>query len=573
MNTHINKIADIFLSIPKGVLAEILVGGFCLQILALSVPIFLHVIFDKVIVHTSYNTLNVVATGMVLTTFFEGVLLYFFSRHVHYLFAHISTALGAPVMEHLLRLPLQYFDSRPKGEIAKYIRDIGDIRIFFSAASVTALTDAVFIVVILILMAFYSLALSLTVATSIPVLVVFSIFMNPTVKQAHKEQSLQYTKFDALVSEGLGNMQTIKTHAMEKKWLEKWLTAYDHFVTSALDMKLNASYESAILRMIQRIIMLAVLWIGAAQVLSNDLSYGQLIVCYMFALIVLVTSGKIFEMWILFQTVQEARRSLDDLLAVEPEQANPVKTAFMERQSPIVINDIAYQYPGSDADILRNVTIRIEPRSFVGMIGSSGSGKSTLAKLLQRHASPTRGGIFLGDANLEKLDICQLRQHIRLVMQDATLFQDTIANNLRYGAKSATDEEIVAAARLTCAHAFIQDLPNDYDTILDERAARLSSGQRQRIALARAILQRPDILILDEATNALDTTTEKTVLQNLRGEFKDRIFIVITHRPHTLQDADQILIVERGRVQQMVKPYPSEIFFSESSHSLDQKTD
>lgn len=557
---HIKKIEEVFLATPKGYLTEILLGGFCLQLLALSVPVFVHVIFDKVIVHSSYNTLHVVAVGMVLAALFEGVLLYFFSRHVHYLFEHLAMEMGRPTLRHLLRLPLRYFDTHPKGEIARCMRDVNDIRNFVSAASVTTLTDVIFIAAILVLMAFYSLPLALTVAVCIPILVSFSFLMGPGITKANKSQLQLHNRFEALFTEGLNNMQTIKTHALELRWQEKWVAAYERVVQAVVKLKLSASFESSLTRMLQRILMLVVLWVGAAQVLSNELSYGQLIVCYMLALIVLATCAKIFEIWGRFKAVQEARKSLDAMLNIEEEPFDQASAGACPGTGPLELKNVFYRYSSDAAHVLTDINARIERRMFVGLVGESGSGKSTLAKLLQRHYTPSEGSISLGLVDLRSIELGALRQHVLLVMQDAAVFQDTIASNLRYGAPQASLEDIAQAARLACADEFIRRLPKGYDTVLDERGAGLSSGQRQRIALARAIVQKPGILILDEATNALDTHTERTVLENLRREFADRILIVITHRPHTLQDADQILFIQQGQATRFVPPYPAALF-------------
>jgi subfamily B ATP-binding cassette protein HlyB/CyaB len=556
MTQQMKKITDVFKSTPRNLILEIALGGICLQILALSVPLFLRVIFDKVIVHSSYSTLHVIGTGMIIAALFEAVLLFAFTRHIHFLFVQVAGGLGLPIMKKLMSLPQQFFDEHSKGEIAKYFRDISDIRTFFSAASVSTLIDSLFIVVVLVLMLFYSVSLALIAATSMPIFVILSVLMRPSVTGNQKHQSMCQTKFDTLVTEALTNMQTIKTHAFEPKWIEKWSAVYKNYVHAALKMKLSASFEHALVRMVQRVIMLIVLWVGAAQVVANELSYGQLIVSYMFAQIVMISAGKVFETWLHFQNVLEAKNSLDDLLLKESEQVEAA-SCTLDRHSGLSIQNVSHRFQKSTGDVLKNVNIEIPIPSFTGIIGQSGSGKSTLVKLLQRHATATKGKIEYGGVDIDLLDIAELRRHILLVMQDAALFHDTILSNLMYGAENTSLEEVMRVSKLMCADDFIQKLPNGYNTVLDERAARISSGQRQRIVLARAILQSPQILVIDEATNALDSETELIVLKNLRNEFSDKILIVITHRPRTLVDADQIIQIVHGHVTRMTQPYSS----------------
>lgn len=562
-----NKLPSIFSAAPKGVIAEIVLGGFCLEVLALSVPIFTQVIFDKVIVHSSYSTLNVIAAGMIVVVLFEGLLVFLYSRHIHYLSARVDDFLMRPVMTQLLSLPLHYFDARPKGEIAAHVRDIADIRHFLAASSVSAVIDALFIVVILILMAFYSLTLALTVAACVPILAALSVVMRPSVRRQYKELSERQARFESLITEGLSNIHTIKTSALESNWLAKWVAAHRNFVDSALTAKRSAAVEETVLRVIQRLVVLAVLWVGATLVLVSALSFGQLIACYMYSLRVLGPSGRIFQVWIGLQRLQQAKRHLDDLLTAEPEQRTGAPRITLPEHHSILFRDVSFRYSPHGVEVLKSVSIEIPPGSFVGILGHSGSGKSTLARLIQRHYTPHMGAITLGDTDLRHIELAVLRQKIKLVLQDASVFQDTILNNLHSGDDSLSFEEVLTATRLVCAHDFIEALPSGYDTVLDERGAQFSSGQRQRLALARAVLQSPQVLVLDEATNALDAKTEQMVLANLRSALPDCTLIVITHRGHTLREADQILVVEAGQVHRRIQPYPAELF---SAHGTPQ---
>lgn len=541
---------------------EILLSGFCLEILALTVPLFTQVIFDKVIVHNSFSTLHVVSFGMLLVAIFEGILAYFYSRHIHYLSAQVDDFLTQPVITRLLQLPLRYFESRPKGEIATYVRDIAEIRQFLAAASVSAVIDAAFIVVILILLMFYSIPLALCVAVCIPILVLMSFLMRPSVLRNYKHLSDSQAKFESLVAEGLANISTIKTNALEAQWLRKWSGAHNNFVESALRAKSSAAFEDSFLRIIQRIIVLAVLWIGAGLVLDNSLSFGQLIACYMFGLRVLGPSGRIFQVWMGLQRMDEAKKHLEVLLSAEPEQLPSRATVPVPKHGSMVLENVSFRYSSASSEVLKNINIEIEEGSFVGVLGHSGCGKSTLAKLIQHHCSPNEGVVRIGDVDLRMMDITNIRQHIRLVTQDAALFQDTILGNLRSGVESISLESVISACKLVGAHNFIEAMPASYDTVLDEKGAQLSSGQKQRIALARAVLQSPHILILDEATNALDAATEQMVLRNLHREFENKVLIVITHRAQTIRDACQILVVEGAKVQSLKKPYPTDLSFA-----------
>lgn len=562
------KMTRLLSSIPRGMLIEIFLGGMCLEVLALGLPLFTQVLFDKVIVHSSYSTLHVVAIGMVIVFVFESSLVYLYSRHVHFLAARIDDSLMKPSIDHLTDLPLSYFESRSKGEIASHLREIGEIRQFLAVGSITAIIDIVFMAVILALMALYSMPLALITAACVPVLGVLSIILRPSVRGQYRELTIRQGKFESVLSEGLASIQTIKTSALEHAWKAKLNTAHDRFVASTLQAKRSAAVEETVLRVVQRAVILAVLWIGASSVLVGDLSFGQLIASYMFALRVLGPSGRLFQVWLGLQQLQQTMRNLDALLGTPPEQKKGILLMPPPRGGGIAFSGVNFRYPSASKDVLQDVSIQFPPASFVGVLGHSGSGKSTLAKLAQRHIVPTAGHVTLGGADISMIDIPTLRNHIKLITQDSGLFQDTVINNLRVGDDALTLSDVVLACEATLALDFVEGLPDGFNTMLDEKAAQLSSGQRQRLALARAILQRPEVLILDEATNALDNKTELEVLRNLREYCPHSTLIVITHRASTVRHADQIFVVGGGQAQPQSKPYPPELFNSHQPPEL-----
>lgn len=543
------RIASLLAATPRWFIFEIILGATCVDLLALAIPIFSQLIFDKVIIHNSYSTLHMVGLGVIVAVLFEGILTYVYSRHIHHLSASIDEHLTRPALRKLMQLPLTYFDARPKGQIAQELREIQTIREFLSASSVTAVVDLGFTLLVLALLWAYSSVLAGVVAVCIPVLALLSVALRPGVRDSVKNLNDRKGTFESLLAEGLQGITTLKTMSMESTWSAKWAAAHERYVEAGLRAKQSVALEETILRVLQRVIMLAVLWIGAAEVLANRLTFGQLLASYMFSLRVLTPSTRIFQVVMGVVRIQDAKKHLDDLAAEPVESIEPASAKGVFEAGPIHFSDVGFRYGVAGPLILSDVTLSLDHGAFIGIVGRSGSGKSTLARMLQRHLAPTSGHITVGRNDLRELDLCELRRNVVLLNHDATIFKGTVRENIIGRVDSAREKELWHACELVHAAEFVRELPNGLDSQLDERAMQLSSGQRQRIALARALLSRPAVLVLDEATNALDAETEASVLTNIRSHLPGMSLIVVTHRAHVLANAQRVIRVHDGRAE------------------------
>jgi len=294
-----------------------------------------------------------------------------------------------------------------------------------------------------------------------------------------------------------------------------------------------------------------VLWVGAYLCLKGELTIGQLIA---FRIISGNVVGPIIRLAGTWQTIQSLQISVERLADVvdadteQPEDLRPI--ALPPIEGKVEFQKVCFRFRESAPLVVRSVSFTVEPGQFVGIVGQSGSGKSTIMKLLPRLYEPAEGLIRIDDYDIAKVDLDSLRQQIGIVPQDSMLFDGTIRDNIALNNPEATDEEVIHAARIACAHAFIMEMPNGYGSSVGERGGALSGGQRQRIAIARAILARPRLLILDEATSALDYLTERIVCENLKRELSTDTVFFITHRLATIRNADRILMMENGLLQE-----------------------
>jgi subfamily B ATP-binding cassette protein HlyB/CyaB len=535
-------------SVPPAFIFEILLAAFCVDILTLAIPVFSQLILDKVVVHNSYNTLHVIGAGVVIAIVFESLLGFTLSRHIHYLSANVDDFLMRPAMRKLMALPLAYFDQRPKGEVMQDLREVHTIRNFLTTASITSVVDLVFMMLVLLLIAAYSPRLAVIVGMSVPLFALVSACLRPGVQRRYKTLNDRNGSFESVLAEGLEGIATLKMMAMEPLWATRLANAHDSYVKAGLEAKKTGILEDTLIRFVQRALTLAVLWAGAVEVLANRLTLGQLLACYMFALRVLVPSARIFQVITGLARIQDSKKRLDDLLVQAEEGNAPRSPGLAFQNGAIRFEGVNFRYDYGGPMVLSDISLRLEEGTSLGIVGASGSGKSTLARLLQRHLAPTAGHITIGDVDLRDFDLADLRRNIGLVQHDAAIFKGTVRENILGRREAAAESEVWDMCRLVEAEEFVLSLPQGLDTPLDERATQLSSGQRQRIALARALLAKPAVLLLDEATNGLDAETEALVLDKIRQGYPDLTLVVITHREYLLAHAERTMRISQGRV-------------------------
>jgi len=462
----------------------------------------------------------------------------------------IDMALGTEVIDHLLRLPLRYYERRPVGELATRINELENIRQFLTGTALTVVLDAVFSVVYIVVMMIYSWLLTLIALATVPLFALLTLLAAPIIRRQLRTKAERNAETQAHIVEVLSGIQTVKAQNLELNSRWQWQTRYARYVSAGFQTVITSTTAGAMSQFLNQLSGLLLLWVGAFLVLKGELTLGQLIA---FRIIASYTTSPLLRLVQLWQNFQETALSLERLAdIVDTPQEVDVKDRQNIPMPPIVgairFEEVNFRFNPNGPLQLVNVSLEIAPGTFVGIVGQSGAGKSTLTKLIARLYAPESGRIFIDNYDIAKVDLYSLRQQIGMVLQEPLLFDGTIQDNIAQANPDIPIEAIIEAAKIACAHDFIMSLPQGYNTRVGERGSALSGGQRQRIALARVLVQQPRLLILDEATSALDYDTEAQVCQNLAQALQGRTVLFVTHRLATIRHADRILVMDQGRI-------------------------
>jgi subfamily B ATP-binding cassette protein HlyB/CyaB len=528
-------------------LLEVLIASLILQLAALATPLFFQVVMDKVLLHHALTTLHVITVSMLALALFE-VLLNFIRT---YLFAHtsnrIDVELGSRLYRHLINLPLSYFEARRVGDSVARVKALEHIREFLTGNGVTLIMDVVFSLVFIAIMFFYSATLAWIVIGSIPCYFAISIFITPILREQLDEKFNRGAENQAFLVESVSGVGTIKAMALEPRWIKTWDQQLAVYVSAALKANRTGIVAQNLVSLVGKLVMVAITWSGAKLVLEGQLTVGQLVAFNMLSGHVATPIMRLAQMWADFQQVGISMARLGDILNARTEVIDST-TSLPELKGSIELDAVTFRYKPGASEVMRKVSMAIRPGETVAIVGRSGSGKSTLTKLIQRLYHPESGRIMVDGFDLALIDPASLRRQIGVVLQESTLFNRSVRDNIAVSDPSASMERILDAAMKSGAHEFIRELPQGYDTLLGENGTGLSGGQRQRIAIARALLTDPRILVLDEATSALDYESERIVQKNMAEICKNRTVIIVAHRLSAIRQANRIYVMDRGQI-------------------------
>ena len=530
----------------KAAFRDIFIAAIAMQILALASPIFFQLVIDKVLTHQSVTTLQVLAVGITMALVFDA--LFGFLRQTLTLAASnkIDMRLTRRVFGHLLSLPIDFFETTSAGVITRHMQQLEKIRSFLTGRLFFTALDLISLLVFIPILFSYSFKLTLIVLLFAALIGGVVLAMVPTFQRRLNALYTAAGQRQGMLVETIHGMRTVKALAIEPSQRRTWDQRSAEAITMHFRVGQISIAGNAVTDFLGKLLPVTLIVVGAADVFDSTLSVGALIAFQMLSgrvtqpLISLV--GLVNE----YQETALSVRMLGEVMNRAPEGRAGATGLRPQLDGEIRFDNVIFRYPGAQNLALNKASFTIEQGTVVGIVGRSGSGKTTLTKLIQGLYPLQEGIVRFDGIDAREIELSHLRRQIGVVLQENFLFRGTVRENLSVTKPDAPFEELVAAAVAAGADEFIERLPQGYDTILEENASNLSGGQKQRLSIARTLVARPRILILDEAASALDPESEAIFIKNLSKIAVGRTVVMISHRLSTLVNADKIMVMQQG---------------------------
>ena len=517
------------------------------SLISLALPLAIRSLVDSVFVQGDLARLNQITLALAGLFLLQAVIAFAQTYLLVYVAQRVVADLRLAIHGHLLGLPLGFFNERRTGEmVSRVTNDVTVIQVVLTDTPLNLMRQVVTIIGGLALMVAMNWRLTLLILVLIPPLIGIAVFFGRRLEHLSTAVQDRLADATAVLQEALSGIRVVKSFTQERSEHSRFREQVEAtFQTAMRRTRLRAVFIPLVSLMALSAITL-LLWVGGREVIRGTLTPGDLVA---FLILMLMVAGPLGEFAGLYSQVREgigAARRIFEILETRPEPvASPGSPLMPPVSGDVRFVDVCFEYRPGDP-ILERVTLHVPPDQVVALVGSSGVGKTTLVNLIPRFFDPTSGRIEVDGIDISRVDLHSLRSQVGLVPQETFLFAGSVRENIAYGCPGAELEEVMEVARAAYAHDFIQELPEGYDTQVGERGVKLSAGQRQRLAIARALLKDPRILILDEATSALDTESEHWVQAALDRLMRGRTTFVIAHRLSTIQRADRILVLQDG---------------------------
>ncbi len=527
---------------------DVLIAAFMINVFALGMPLFVMNVYDRVVPNNATDTLWVLAAGLLIVLAGDVLLRTLRSHFIDLAGSRADVKLSARIMENVLGMRME---ERPAsaGSFAANLRSFESVRDFIGSASVVAFIDVPFALVFLAVIGWIAWPMLVPFVIGTLVVLLYALSVQGRMHALSEMTYRAGAQRNATLVEGLVGLETVKAIGAESLIQAKWEKSAALLARVAAKLRLLSATATNGTSLVQQLVSVSMIVLGVHLIAQGELSIGGLIACYMLSSRAMAPIGQVAGLLIGYHNASTALASLDQMMQREVER--PAGSAFISRGSfrgEIEFRDVSFRYPGQQNEALRNVSLRIKPGERVGILGRVGSGKSTLHKLILDLYRPTAGAVLIDGIDQRQLDPAELRRHIGYVQQDVTLFYGTLRENIVMAAPLADDEAVIRAAEVAGILDFVNAHPRGFDMEIGERGESLSGGQRQGVAIARAVIADPPMLLLDEPTASMDHSTEEAVKRSLAEFAAERTMIVVTHRTSLLDLVDRVIVVDGGRI-------------------------
>lgn len=530
----------------RTIIMQILMASIFLQLLGLGMPLLTTVVIDTIIPSGAFGLLKMLGLGMLLLLLAQGVTKLLRASLLIYLQTRIDVRMMLDFFEHLLSLPYRYFQLRLNGDLLSRVSSNTAIRELLTGQLISAVLDSTTVVIYCAILFWLSPMIACITLVIGAFQVALLLLTAPTVRRLTERDLVVQGKAQGYLNEVLAGIATIKAAGAENKAFDHWTDLY----FEQMNVSTRRNYLLAVINIVFEFLFImapmVLLWVGAMQVIAGNMSLGTMLALNTLAVAFLAPLSSLTASGQKLQIAQAHFERIADVLDSAPEQ-NPQQVRTPPRLSGhIEVQGVNFQYAPNTAMILQDIQVTIRPGQKVALVGKTGSGKSTLGKLLIGLITPTSGHIFYDGMPLEHLNYQEVRRQFGVVLQEAFIFSGSVRENIAFHHPEMSLDEVKGAARAAAIDDDIEKMPMGYETLVAEGGSAFSGGQRQRLALARALAHQPAILLLDEATSALDVATEHVVEQNIDSFSCTQL--IIAHRLSTIRNADLILVVDQGRI-------------------------
>lgn len=527
---------------------DVLLSAFMISLFAVALPLFIMNVYDRVVPNRAFETLWVLAAGVAIVLVADVMSRTMRGYFLDLASSRVDVKLSSYIMERVLGIRLE---NRPlsAGSFAANLRSFETVRDFITSATVTAFIDLPFALVFLLVIGWIAWPIVLPILGGMSLVLLFGLTVQNKMHILSETTYRASAQRNATLIESLVGLETLKTLGAEGLMQRKFEASAAFLARTGARLRLLSSSTLNSAVWAQQLVTVAVIVLGVYLISNGDLSMGGLIACTMLSSRAMAPIGQVAGLLTQYHNATTALTSLNEIMKNPVER--PDDARFLSRSSflgSIEFKDVSFNYPGQEMNALRNVSLRINAGEHVGLLGRVGSGKTTFYKLILGLYQPTSGSVLIDGIDLRQIDPAELRRQIGYVPQDVTLFYGTLRDNLTMGMPAADDSAVLAAAELCGILNFVNSHPHGFDMMIGERGESLSGGQCQRVAVGRALIGEPPILLLDEPTGSMDNSSEEEIKARLQTYALGKTMLVITHRTSLLELVDRLIVIDGGRI-------------------------
>lgn len=531
----------------RAIYAKVALAAVVINLFGIVTSLFTMTVYDRVLPNNATSSLIALTFGLAIVVIFDFLLRTLRAYFADIAGARIDEEVGEHVFRRLLAIRMDV-RSGSTGSLAAMMRELETLRDFFASVTLTAVVDLPFIVITLAVIALIGGPLVFVPLAMVPLVVIVAAAAQPALDRLSSQALREGQLKQAVLVEAIGGLETVKVNNAAPLLADRWQAAMERHSQVSLSQRLVSAIAVNVAVIANTISYAGVVVAGVGMIANQSLTMGGLIACSILAGRAVAPLGQIAQLMTRLTQTRTAYRQINGLLAHPAEGPTSAPLMIAELKGQIELRKVSFRYPGQAEAALSDVSLRINPGEKVAILGRMGSGKSTIARLVLGLYPPADGLVLIDGTDLRQLDPAAYRARVGVALQESVLLSGSIRENIVLGRTGVDDAEMLRAAQISGAHAFIGAMANGYDLTLTDRGESLSGGQRQAIAIARALIGSPRLMVFDEPTSAMDAQTEARLIKRLAVELADRTLVLITHRPPMLRLVDRVILVQDGRI-------------------------